>query len=193
MDWDEGVDFFEEDEPLDVVRAITSREPDVVTARPLSVLDVAAELLSQQGPMDTWKLQKLCYYAQAKHLAVHGGRLFEEPIEAWTWGPVVRELWHRHRRRRTISALSAGDLERVRRHPTAAATITAVLAEYGDWTGEQLSELTHREEPWRQARAGLGPKAWGASEISVTALRDYYRELAVIPDEDSEQVEEPPF
>ncbi len=34
VDWDEGVDFFEEDEPLDVIRAICSREPNVVTARP---------------------------------------------------------------------------------------------------------------------------------------------------------------
>ena len=31
------------------------------------VFDVAKYILSQKGSMSTWKLQKLCYYAQAWH------------------------------------------------------------------------------------------------------------------------------
>src|SRR6478735_3641830 len=39
------------------------------------------------------KLQKLVYYAQGYHLAIHDRPLFFEPIEAWVHGPVVPELY----------------------------------------------------------------------------------------------------
>ena len=41
------------------------------------------------------KLQKLLYYAQGFHLAVHGEPLFHDPIVAWSHGPVVPEVYHR--------------------------------------------------------------------------------------------------
>ncbi|OQY42717.1 MAG: hypothetical protein B6240_13665 [Desulfobacteraceae bacterium 4572_87] len=39
------------------------------------------------------KLQKLVYYAQGFYLALYDEPLFNEPIEAWTHGPVIRELY----------------------------------------------------------------------------------------------------
>ena len=39
------------------------------------------------------KLQKLCYYAQAWHLALHGSELFAERFEAWVHGPVSPVLY----------------------------------------------------------------------------------------------------
>ncbi len=62
-----------------------------------SALDVAAYILRKQGPMTAMKLQKLVYYSQAWHLVWEERRLFEEAIEAWANGPVVRELYLRHR------------------------------------------------------------------------------------------------
>src|SRR5260370_16151758 len=38
------------------------------------------------------RLQKLLYYTQGWHLGVFGRPLFPARIEAWTKGPVVREL-----------------------------------------------------------------------------------------------------
>ena len=48
---------------------------------PVSVLDVAAYILDKRGKMSTWKLQKLCYYAQAWSLVWDEEPLFEENIE----------------------------------------------------------------------------------------------------------------
>ena len=39
------------------------------------------------------KLQKLCYYAQAWHLAFTGEPLFEEEFQAYDHGPLNYELW----------------------------------------------------------------------------------------------------
>ena len=40
------------------------------------VFDVAKYILTKQGMMSTWKLQKLCYYAQAWSLAWTGENPF---------------------------------------------------------------------------------------------------------------------
>ncbi|MGH2922383.1 MAG: Panacea domain-containing protein, partial [Gaiellaceae bacterium] len=47
--------------------------------------------------MDTWKLQKLLYYCQVWHLVWEGKPLFSERIEAWSNGPVVRDIYDAHR------------------------------------------------------------------------------------------------
>ena len=58
----------------------------------VSVLDVAASILKQHGPMSTWKLQKLCYYSQAWSLVWDEEPLFSEDIQAWAHGPVIPKL-----------------------------------------------------------------------------------------------------
>jgi uncharacterized phage-associated protein len=44
------------------------------------------------------KLQKLCYYCQAWHLAKSGQPLFKEDFARWDYGPVCRELFSQHRK-----------------------------------------------------------------------------------------------
>src|SRR4051812_44914064 len=38
------------------------------------------------------KLQKLVYYAHGWHLGLSGDPLFLEPVQAWTYGPVIYSL-----------------------------------------------------------------------------------------------------
>ena len=40
------------------------------------------------------KLQKLLYYSQGCFLALRDEPLFDSPIEAWTYGPVVPEVYN---------------------------------------------------------------------------------------------------
>jgi len=56
-----------------------------------TVFDVAQYVLRKNGPMTTMKLQKLIYYAQAWALAWSEHPLFDNTMEAWDRGPVVRE------------------------------------------------------------------------------------------------------
>ncbi|MDR1313648.1 MAG: DUF4065 domain-containing protein [Deltaproteobacteria bacterium] len=39
------------------------------------------------------KLQKMLYFAQGWHLAYFNVPLFEDPIEAWKYGPVIRSVY----------------------------------------------------------------------------------------------------
>lgn len=138
--------------------------------------DVAAYILDEIGePISTWKLQKLVYYSQAWQLAWEDRRLFDERIEAWANGPVVRDLYSHHRGEFTVKDWRWGDLRNLREDERD--TVDAVLAGYGQMSGRELSHLTHSERPWQEARAGLGPTDRSNTEIDPDVMKDFYSAL----------------
>jgi uncharacterized phage-associated protein len=141
-----------------------------------TVHDVAAYILSKQGPMTAMKLQKLLYYSQAWSLVWEDKPLFKARIEAWANGPVIPEVYREHRGAFTLnkqwakgdpSALDAKERQ----------TVTAVLKFYGDKTSQWLSNLTHQEAPWVDARRGIAPGERGENVISIEAMAAYYSNL----------------
>lgn len=143
------------------------------------VLDVAKMIVRHYDKIDTFKLQKLVYYSQAWHLVWDEGSdaLFEDPIEAWSAGPVVRSLYERHRGRYSITDADASWGEADRLKPSERETVQAVIDGYGRLTGRQLSVLTHGEPPWRKAREGVGPTEASSNAISLADMYEYYSSL----------------
>lgn len=140
----------------------------------MSVFDVAAYILECQGPLSTWKLQKLVYYSQAWCLVWNGQALFGEQIEAWAKGPVVRDLYNAHRGYFSVSAGEiAGEVEKL--SDIQRAQVDAVLNHYGSHDGQTLSELTHSESPWQEARKGLPESALCDHVIPLSTIMNYYR------------------
>ncbi|MCC6923464.1 MAG: DUF4065 domain-containing protein [Nitrosomonas sp.] len=62
-----------------------------------NAFDVADYILVKQGAISAMKLQKLIYYSQAWSLVWDDEPLFNNKIEAWANGPVVRDLYEKHR------------------------------------------------------------------------------------------------
>ncbi len=134
--------------------------------------DVAAYILQKKGEMTAMKLQKLVYYSQAWSLVWDEEVLFTDRIEAWVNGPVVPELYRLHRGKFKVSHWPEGDPESLSRAQRE--TIDAVLDYYGDKPSQWLSDLTHREAPWNQARKGLDPGDASKREISHASMAEYY-------------------
>jgi uncharacterized phage-associated protein len=145
-----------------------------------SAHDVAKYILDHQGSISTWKLQKLAYYSQAWHLVWRETPLFKERIEAWANGPVVPALYSSHRGQFNVSTWSKGNAENLTDEEKA--TVDRILDSYGKLSGQQLSILTHAEEPWRQARAGLAPTERSTNQISLESLVFYYGALETAED-----------
>ena len=137
------------------------------------VNDVATYILERQGRMTTMKLHKLLYYCQAWHLVWDEEPLFEDRIEAWRDGPVVPRVYELHRGKFQISEPPGpgdpADLEK-----NEIETIDAVLTAYGDSPAYELSRLTHEEGPWLDARGDRPPDDRSYSEITPTAMYEYY-------------------
>lgn len=138
------------------------------------VNDVARYILeSVDSDVSTMKLQKLVYYAQAWSLVWDEKPLFDSRIEAWANGPVCRDLYVLHRGEFTASTdMFPGDSNRLTADEKD--TIDAVLAAYGHLNGQQLSDLSHNERPWREAREGTADGAPSAKEVSPEVMQDFY-------------------
>jgi uncharacterized phage-associated protein len=136
-------------------------------AGPFSAAAVANEFLTlgraEGVPIDQMKLQKLLFYGHAWYLAMNDTPLFEEEIEAWPWGPVVRSIYYEtvgSGRAPVTSDMTA--LEKMGTGPLnfrlttprlsddlAKSFVKAVWDSHKQFTGVQLSNSTHAVgEPW---------------------------------------------
>jgi uncharacterized phage-associated protein len=143
-----------------------------------TVFDVAKYILNKQGKISTWKLQKLCYYAQAWSLAWSDGEsLFEEDFQAWRNGPVCRELYDAHKGEYLVSAddLKYGDADNLSADEID--TINKVLEFYGDKTPFWLREQTHDELPWKKARGDKLEYMRSDEIITKSSIGAYYGSL----------------
>lgn len=145
------------------------------------IVDVAAHILAETGTVTTMKLQKLAYYAQAEHIVRTGRPLFPEDFRAWRGGPVAPELFALHARKFLIRP---GELDGVLSEGALSTEEEALIAEvcgaFGTYSGAELSERTHSEAPWKNARGGLLPSEPSTAVITKDAIREYYSEHPVL-------------
>ncbi len=122
------------------------------------------------------KLQKLVYYAQAWHLALHNEPLFNDPIEAWVHGPVVRRLYADY------AAYSYGDLPVPDKKPFLDPEVESFLNELLDvflpFDAYALQRMAHSEDPWIEARGDLSSHEPSRNHISHETTKKFYRSLA---------------
>lgn len=142
-----------------------------------SVFDVAKYILHEKGRVSTWKLQKLCYYSQAWHMAWTEHPLFDERFEAWANGPVCPALFYDHQGSFQISEdeLQRGDIEGLTDDEKD--SINIVLNGYGDKEPYDLREMTHSEDPWKKARGELPEGASSQNIITLESMAEYYGSL----------------
>lgn len=140
-----------------------------------SVFDVAAYIVNKQQALTAMKLQKLVYYAQAWSLVWDERPLFTNRIEAWANGPVCPDLYAAHRGEFLITEVPGGDPSKLTKDE--ADTVDAILRDYGDKTATWLSALTHKEDPWLEARAGIPDGERSNRTITHGSMADYYGTL----------------
>lgn len=125
---------------------------------------------------DQKKLQKLCYYAQARSLAQRNQRLINANFEAWVHGPVNAELWYfchacgctnlpeDYFSQWTIEPIEEAD----------ANLLVEVLKDYGNLSSSDLELMSHAEQPWILARGGCSETEICHTVISDDSMQKYY-------------------
>ena len=139
-----------------------------------NIFDVAKYILSKTGETTTMKLHKLCYYAQAWSLAWDGIPLFDEDFQAWANGPVCPELFARHIGKFVVDSSLFSDIDDYDFNDVQIETLNAVLDYYGDKEPHWLSELTHKEDPWKNARKNTPLGSTSTNVIEKEAMQGYY-------------------
>ena len=144
-----------------------------------TVFDIANWFLSKE-PMTHKKLQKLCYYAQAWLYVFECNKVSSE-FEAWVHGPVNRKLWNKFRSF-GYSNIPCDELKKVSvtiDDPEVLDVLNSVWETYGEFTGFELENLTHKETPWIEARKGLENFEPSDRLISKDTMKKYYSDLYI--------------
>ncbi len=134
-----------------------------------------AKYFLYKNSMTHKKLQKLCYFAQAWHLANYGEVLVPNRFEAWVHGPVCPDLYSRYR---------SWGWETIPNEPECPKFnckavenfLDEVFDVYGDYDADTLENITHKEEPWIKARKNCGPNMYCRNPISQKDMKVYYGE-----------------
>jgi len=156
---------------------------------PLAVANYFLDLAKSKNGIDPMKLQKLIYFAHGWNLALYHKPLINEDVQAWEYGPVVQSVYHEFKKFGSdrISELATDfDYDKnelfTPRIPLTDQGTVALLNKiweiYGDYSGIQLSHLTHApDSAWSKARdAKPGQKFVGIDDKAIE--QDFLSKIA---------------
>lgn len=92
------------------------------------------------------KLQKLLYYVKCWSL-VAGQPLIDEPFEAWSYGPVNPDVYHRYKVHGNQPIPALGAAPQVHHDNL----VNFIADSYNIYSASELSRTTHTEDPWKLA------------------------------------------
>jgi uncharacterized phage-associated protein len=146
----------------------------MVSTTAAAIADYFIWLANETGSyISNLKLQKLVYYAQAWYLAIYEQPLFDEDFEAWVHGPVIPDLYQKYKSFGWKPILK--DVE----PPVFSEEIQGFLEEltevYFGCDAFELEQMTHREDPWIEARGNLPLDVPCNAMISKESMREYYK------------------
>lgn len=140
-----------------------------------TIFDVAAYLLSKES-MNNKKLQKLCFYVKSWGLALFDRPVFANHFEAWVHGPVCPELYFAYREWGSLNIPQFENVDQIILKETDRKLIDAVYSSYGRFSGDELEEMTHSEEPWKNARGFLSPLEYGRNQIDEELMGNFLKQ-----------------
>ena len=106
-----------------------------------------------------------------------GQQLFDEDFQAWAHGPVCPELFYEHK---GMFALNEDFLNEYSTNcftKDQIETMDSVISFYGDRSPNYLSELTHKERPWKETRGNLPLGEPSNKVIPKELMQEYYSGL----------------
>ena len=125
---------------------------NLYVAVPVELLAVIAYIFSALHEVTPLTLQKLLYYIQGNYAAIYDKPLFDAPFVP------LKE-----------SALPLT--------PEAKEVVDRVLDTFDMYSGKVLESITHKEAPWLDARKGFLPDETSHAEISLDAMKAYFKKV----------------
>lgn len=150
-------------------------------AVPVDMLAVIAYIFTSLREVTPLTLQKLLYYIQGNYAAIYDRPMFVAPCEAWVHGPVYRNVYNLFRdfKYNPIDDDRFVPLKESALPLTAEAkeVVDRVLDTFGMYSGKVLESITHKEAPWLDARRGFLPDETSHAEISLDAMKEYFKKV----------------
>lgn len=134
------------------------------------IIDVAGYITKQYceitgEKLDEMKLHKMLYFTQRESFAITGNPAFVGDFEGWKYGPVCVEV---------RSAYYDGEILVPTEDISDSVRYIAnnIILEYGSLASWKLSELSHKESSWHNARRNLRPEENGNQILRLEDIRE---------------------
>lgn len=141
-----------------------------------TALNIANYMLSKKV-LTPKQVQKILYYAYSIYLIKYNdeynennmNRLFNDKIEAWEHGPVIRDVYDRIKYFAYSYESISYNKEVQLSNKKIENFINKILTVYGQYSGYELEKMTHNETPWQLAMAKGRNKV-----ITDQSIYEYY-------------------
>ena len=100
------------------------------------------------------KLQKLVYYAQGLSLALYGKPLFLEDVEAWTYGPVIPELYHAYKEHGSNGIPANPEFDPQGIDEDTRSFLDEIYTVFGQFSAPRLIDISHSDDCWSEESIG---------------------------------------
>ena len=120
-------------------------------------------------PISNLKLQKILYFVQAEFLVSCDMPAFPEEIEAWDFGPVVPQVYHRYKIYGSSFIPSDGVSDFGNILVNDKNRIERIVDECAPYSASQLVDITHHQTPWLMAYV-----PYRSNIISKESIRDFF-------------------
>ena len=134
----------------------------------------------------TFALQKFLYLCKGWSLVAKNDALFTDAMSAWDHGPVIDSTWPYCRGRYYISSSALPDLSNDKELSESQTSVINRVLDMFDSVddsslGDKLEGLSHRQDPWRNARVTKD------CIITDVSLKKYFESLQADPPEEQKQ------
>lgn len=160
-------------------KAISAIEDlDALFSVPTKMLMVISYIFEQLGEVTPLALQKILYFVQGLYFSKYETPLFDDNCQAWVHGPVYAEIYDMFSSFRydpiddprfELLKGKAKKLDEKERE-----VIDLVVNTFGMYGGKVLERITHKENPWIDAREGYSENESSQEEISKEAIKNYF-------------------
>lgn len=134
-------------------------------------LTIAKWIINKIHP-EPLKLQKLLYLAQGYSYAFYDRPLFNDEIEGWVHGPVIRSVYNIFKDYQYNSINITYEIDELDQE--AEDVLNYVLDHFSKYDAKFLEKLSHEQEPWQLSRAGLDPDERSDKTISKESIANYF-------------------
>lgn len=133
------------------------------------VIDTAAYVANKYAEithekLDEMKLHKLLYFIQRESFAILGEPAFDGEFEGWKYGPVCRAVRENFLEGKILC--KTGEISDQLKY-----IANNVILEYGALAAWKLSEISHKDSSWKNARAGLQPSDIGNRPLKLEDIK----------------------
>ena len=158
------------------INAIT--ELETLFSVPSKMLMVISYIFERLGEVTPLALQKILYFIQGLYFSKYGTPLFSDNCQAWVHGPVYVEIYDLFSSFR-YDPIDDPRFELLKGKSNSLDSeekevIDLVVNTFGIYGGKTLERITHKENPWLDAREGYSESEPSQEEISKEAIREYF-------------------